>query len=292
MRTLDHTHPAVTTAYFLAVASGAMFTVNPILLGLSLLGALLYFLLKNGLREGRVHLLFWGLFLLTALLNPFFSRNGATVLFVMNNRPFTLEAFLYGLVIGASVVSVLYWFRSFTRIMTSDKLLCVCGFFSPRVALVISMSLRYLPLLRQKTKQVQAAQRGLGLYRDDSLVHTVRGGARVWSVMLTWAIENGIVTADSMAARGFGEGRRTRFPRFRFQRSDAILLLVIAMLGTPCVVIAATGGFACSFYPRLQMPALTWGAVLGYACYGALAALPAILELEEALRWKYLQSKI
>ena len=292
MPTLSETHPAVAVIYFFAVAGIAMFTLNPILLSLSLFGALLFFLLQNGRGYAKTHLLFFGVFACTVLLNPLFSHSGETVWLVINHKPITKEAFLYGVTVATSVLAVLYWSRSFSQIMTSDKLLCVCAFLSPRLALLLSMSLRYLPLLGKKAREVRDAQRGVGLYRDDSLFHAAKGGARVWSGLLTWTLENGIVTADSMAARGYGERRRTLFPRYRFRRADLFLLLLTVAFTVPVLTVFVQGSLTCEFYPRLILAQPSWQALVGYACYGALAVMPAILEIKEAVRWSYLKSKI
>ena len=42
--------------------------------------------------------------------------------------------------------------------------------------------------------------------------------------LLDFQLENGIITADSMTARGYGIGRRSRFSLFRWRRGDALLL--------------------------------------------------------------------
>ena len=102
------------------------------------------------------------------------------------------------------IVSVLYWFRTLTHIMTSDKLLYLFGSVSPKLALILSMTLRYIPLFRSQIRKTQQAQKALGLYKEDSIPDNIRGGIRIFSVMVSWALENGVITADSMTARGYG----------------------------------------------------------------------------------------
>ena len=115
---------------------------------------------------------------------------------------------------------------------------------------------------------------------------------RIFSVLVTWALENGIITADSMSARGYGIGRRTRFALFRFRPQDALMCLMCLMLGGCTIAAILRGTLACSYYPRFALPDADAFAAVAYACYGLLAFFPGLLEVEEILRWKSLKSRI
>ena len=85
--------------------------------------------------------------------------------------------------------------------MTSDRLLLPVRQGIAEMALLISMALRHIPLFAVQAKRVRDTQKVLGLYKEDNIADDIRGGARVFNVMVGWALENGIITADSMAAR-------------------------------------------------------------------------------------------
>ncbi len=290
MRTLAAHHPVAAAAYFLAVAGIAMFCMDPVVLGFSLVGALLCQGMLGGFRERRGHLFTLVLFLGMALINPIFSHNGRTVLFVMNHNPVALEALLYGIAAAAMVVAVLYWFRCFSAVMTSDRLLCLFGALSPKLSLLLSMTLRYVPLFGQQVRRVRQSQTALGLYKEENIIDRFRGGVRVFSVMVTWTLENGIITADSMTARGYGIGRRTQFSAFRWTRGDTTLLALTALLAALAALAARARGFA--YYPGIAAAPLDAFILAGYGAYALLAFLPAILHGKEALKWRCLRSKI
>lgn len=292
MRTMQDHHPIVVAVYFLMTAGIAMFCMNPILLATSLAGALLFFFWRNGRRHGRSHFVWLLAFLVMAAINPLTSHNGVTVLFVLNDRPVTLEATLYGATASGMVIAILYWFRSCSQIMTSDKLLYLFGRLSPKLALILSMGLRYVPLFGRQAKKINDTQTALGLYKEDNLPDRIKGGIRVFSVMVTWALENGIVTADSMAARGYGTGRRSRFSIFAFRRSDLRLLVTTIALSAMTVTAIGLGALDFSFYPSIETADVTAASLMGYISYGMLVLLPTILEVEGKIQWKYLQSKI
>lgn len=292
MLALEKLNPTVTVLYFLSVAGIAMFSMNPFLLFGSLIGAVLLFII--GVRSGglRSHLFWLAFFAMSALVNPLVSHNGYTVMFFLNDKPITLEATAYGIAAATAIVSVLYWFRSFTAIMTGDKLLYVFGRLSPRMALILSMGLRYVPMMSRQTERINNTQRALGLYKEDNIADRMRGRIRVFSVMLTWALENGIVTADSMSARGYGVGRRSQFSVFRFRGADIAFLAVTVLLAAMTCVSAGVGALDFTFYPTFAAARLTWVSVLGYTSYALLALLPLIIEAEDRLKWKYLMSRI
>lgn len=290
MRSFAEHNPIAVAAYFLCVSGVAMLSMDPILLVISLLGALTLHFMRSGWRGGRGHLAALALFCVTALVNPLVSHHGVTVLFVLNHNPVTLEAVLYGLAAAAMLLAVLYWFRSFTEMMPSDRLLYLFGALSPRLALILSMALRYVPLFLGQLRRTQQAQTALGLYREESLPDRLRGGLRVFSVMVTWALENGVITADSMTARGYGAGKRTRFAIFRFTWRDGLLMAVSLLLAGAAIAAAAARDFA--FYPAIAAAPVTAFTALGYAAYGLLAFLPAMIDGKEAIRWRFLRSGI
>lgn len=292
MRVLSDANPIAAFLWLIMTAGIAMFCFNPILLGIALLGSIAYFFVRNPESSLRSQLPFWGLFAASALLNPLFVHNGASVLFVLNHNPVTLEAFYYGLVLGGMILAVLYWFRSFQQIMTSDKLLYVFGSALPKLSLILSIALRYIPLLGEQTRRIRDAQKALGLFKDENLIDRLRGELRIFSVLVTWALENGIITADSMTARGYGVSRRTHFALFRFRKGDAALCAACLLLGGSVITGIATGALACSFYPRFVLAENSALAIAAYAAYAALAFFPSLLEVEERIRWKSLKSKI
>ena len=126
MRALDRYNPIAVAIYYLAVMGISMLCMHPILLLISLAGAMSACALYRSARPAQ-HALFWGTFALTALLNPLLSRHGATVLLVLGDKPVTLEALVWGLVAGLGIVSVLYWVGAFGALMTEDKLLYLFG---------------------------------------------------------------------------------------------------------------------------------------------------------------------
>ncbi len=292
MRSFGDLNPAVLMIYYLCVIGTAMFCMDPAVIALSLVGACALFVTLDKKHSSKLHLSFFLLFLIMSLINPVWYHNGVTVLFVVNDSPITLEALMYGVCASAMIVSVLYRLRTFTMIMTADKLLYVFGRLSPQLSLVLSMALRFVPLIRTQTTKVRNAQKALGIYREDNIADTLKGEMRIFSIIATWALENGIITSDSMEARGYGEHRRTSFSVFRFRKGDAVFLVLSLVPTAVFIAATASGEAAFTFYPAMSGISLTPLSVAGYISYSFLSLLPCILEWKEDIRWRYLISKV
>ena len=289
MKRFEEMNPAAVAVYFLCVLTVIMFSMNPLLLGIALVTSVSGAAIA-GTANGRAHLFSLAVFVIAAALNPLFVHKGVTVLFYLNDRPFTLEAVAYGLSAAAMITAALYRLRDLSKAMTSDKVLYLFGRLSPKLALLLSMTLRYVALFKMRWRKITDTQRALGLYQDGNLIDAVRGRARVLSILITWTLENGIVTAESMEARGWGSGRRTSYAVYRFHAADAILILLCLSL-TAVTVVGVIFSQAV-YYPEIEMSLFTpWG-IAGAAAFALLSVLPLIWNTKEAVRWRSLRSKI
>lgn len=293
MKAFERYHPFVLFVYFLAVLVTAMFVQNPVLQLLALTGGVLFsVMLLNG-RELLSQLIFYiPLFLLIALTNPLFSHNGRTPLFFLNGNPVTLEAVLYGSAIAVMLIAVLLWCKCFSLIMTSDKFLYLFGKVIPKLSLVLTLALRFVPLLQKQMRRVSAAQKSMGLYASQSWFERIRSALRIMSAMITWSLENAVETASTMRARGYGGRRRSQFALFRFQLSDGILLGGIVTLLFGVLWCVVNGAAAFSYYPGLSRLRTDPEAWILYGLYGVLALLPFFIECKERIQWRYYRSKI
>ena len=287
MREFHEYNPIAVAVYYLCVTAVTMFTMNPIIIGISLVASILNYALyaKGGVKP---HLFSLILFVILAAVNPLVNHNGMTVLFYLNDRPITAEAAIYGAVAAGMTVAALYWLRAFSKAMTSDKLLYLFGRLSPKLSLILSMAIRYVELLRVRWRKIQASQRALGLYDDGNLIDAVRGRARVLSILITWALENGIITAETMDARGYGTGRRTSFKLYHIRMQDVLIIAVCAAAAT--IGIVGLNAAAIEWYPMIELKLFEPVSIMGYIGFGILAILPVIINTKEAIRWRYLRS--
>ena len=153
MTDIKRIHPAAALLYFLTVILLPMFVLDPIILSLSLVGSALCLICvrKSGEKSGIA--LYIALFIGITVINPLISHNGETELFFVNNKPVTLEATIYGAVSAVMIIGILIWFRSFSIVMTGEKLLYIAGSAAPKTAMILCTALRYVPLFKSSTKK-------------------------------------------------------------------------------------------------------------------------------------------
>ncbi len=284
-------HPFVNAFFFAIVLLTAMFAAHPAILVAGLLLSASYAQRCAGGKFWRQLLLTLPLMLFTALINPLVSHQGVTVLFRFpSSNACTLESVLYGAASGVRLGTVLFWFLCWNAVMTSDKFVYLFGRVIPSLALTISMGLRFVPYLLHRTRQVWQAQQCL-LPSRRGLLPRIRAAGRVLSIVVTWALENALDTADSMKSRGYGLPKRSAFSLYHFTVQDAVALAILALMGGGVLTGALTGGLAWQFYPAIS-GAQGIAPCLWTAVYVILAAFPLFFEAKEALQWRASQSSI
>lgn len=282
-------HPWVSFVWFAEVLGFSMFLMQPVCLALSLGCGFVYALRLKGSREmGALLKYLLPIMLLTAVLNPAFNHEGATILtYLPSGNPLTLESMLYGAASGALLAAVMLWFSCFNRIITSDKFVYLFGRAAPALSLALSMALRFVPRFVRQMKSVAQAQRCLGRdWKTGKLIHRIRCAGTILSVMMSWALENGLETADSMKSRGYGLPGRTAYSIYRFQRRDGVALGCFAVLGLYVLAGCLTGALDWRWYPTVKYPPLNGYALSVLVCMLALYAAPLILEGWEERKWK------
>lgn len=282
MRAFSEHNPIAIFVHFMLTIIIAMFIQNPIILLLALFGSILYYAVTFRKISAKT-LIFWILlFLLISLINPIFSHKGETVLLFINGKAITLEALFYGINNGIMILAVMIWFLVFSEIMTSDKVMYIFGKFSPRLALLISMSLRYIPLYRQRASIINNAQKTMGLYKESNIVDNLKGGMRVTSSLITWSLETSVDTADSFAARGGELKHRSSFSLFKFRKNDVVLIITSIVLFSAVISAQSMGILSVDYYAsgdffsKLSFEII---AIMAYSAYFILSVIPFITHI-------------
>ncbi len=291
MRAFNQYNPVAAAVCLIGAAVIPMFCLNPVMFIVSLVCAVAVNFTVSGPDPKK---LIFPLVMLAvvSVANPLFNHRGSTALFFINGNPVTLESFFYGVLTGVALAALILWFSAFSAVMTTDKLLYLFGRISPKTAFMLSMVLRFVPMFKRQAKRTSAAQTVTGKGGEESFSRRLATGSRVFSVIVSWALENGIITADSMQARGYASGRRSRYAIFRFLKRDFVLIAAAVILILPCIAALTGGGLEMSFYPEIQAIPTDYLSLSAYASYAVLCILPLITQATEGIKWKYSRSKI
>ena len=214
-----------------------------------------------------------------------FSHQGVTILrYLPSGNPLTLESILYGIAAAVMLVTVLCWFSSFNRIMTSDKMIYLFGRLAPYLSIVLSMTLKFLPEFTARIRQVYQAQKAAGCVMSGKYFKRLRTGMRVISSAATWALERAVITGDSMKSRGYGLKGRTAYSLFHFRKSDGCCLVVILAAGSFVAAGMIRGVIDWQYYPdRTENGSDGMGTAV-FAGYLLLVSLPCVMHLYQAIR--------
>ena len=286
-------HPWVNLIYFVVVLGFSMFLMEPVCIAISFAGAFAWALAHKGRRAGVSLGWYLPVFAVTALVNPLFNHEGATILFYLwDGNPVTRESILFGVAAAGLLLCVVAWFTCFHFTMHADKLTYITGRLTPALGVIFSMALRFVPRFRDQLHKVAQAQRGAGETPGARRRDRLRAALRTLSAMATWALESAIVTADSMKARGYGLPGRSAFAIYRFGVRDGVVLGLILALGGVVLTGALTGALEFRYFPVASGAAFSPARMVCYAAYLALCGLPAVIGVLEERRWKTLQSRI
>ena len=277
-------HPAVSFLYFGAVMITTMFTAHPVILIFSFIGALFYNVLLYGIRKClRNQVLFYfPLLLLVTGINMAFQHYGVTALFYLRTGPVTVEALVYGLVLAGTLWTALVWFSNINRVMTTDKFVYLFGRIAPAFALLLSMIFRFVPRYISRLKIIRSGQKCLGRDRNSAnLIYRIKSGIEELSILITWALESGVDTADSMQARGYGVAKRTSYAIFSFEQRDKIISAAAIVFFGICLAGFFGGSSFAQYNPLIVIGGFPLKAegVLVYVCWLLFVLLPVEIQM-------------
>ena len=270
-------HPIVNLIYFASVIVLCMVALHPLVQFMGLTGSFSYLLYLRG-RSAFKPLLFSFITAMgAAIFNVLFNHRGATILaYFSNGNPLTLESVTHGLALGSSLACILLWFACFNLIFTSDRLICLTGRFSPTLSLLITITLRFVPLYLSRLRRAATDRRvfyGEGILRGLKTIETV--SAQV--------LESAVETADIMRCRGLGLKGRTAFSPFIFRLRDVIALVFIVLLAALAFLLAPKAEYLPVYTSDNIVPA-------GVLATAVLMLLPTGLNLIYGeIKWRHLK---
>jgi energy-coupling factor transport system permease protein len=266
----------VAAAYGFAIALAALLLSNPILLGALLLATVAA---AGGAGVLRPILLAarWSVLptlAMCVIVNALVSHGGLTVLArfgdwgVLGQVDPTLEAVIYGLVVGLRLVVVALACLLVVCAADPHDLLRACRRVSPHSALTAAIATRLVSVLAADARRLAEAQR----CRPDYASRDRGRRLAILRATVAGALDRSLDIAAVLEMRGYaagGRARRLQTPRSRHDllfTACSILLLAVAALAL------ATGNAHFDAYPLVSMSS---GPVV-YAVAAGLVALAVV----------------
>lgn len=276
----DTFHPVSLFIYAFSLIIMSIIFFNPYLIATSILLSLVNALIFSSKKAVFKSLIFISLFsLVVAVFNPLVSHNGKTTLFYFFSQPFTLEALFYGACSGCMIISVVLWFILYNELVSPEKFLFIFSRFAPAFSMVVTMTQRFIPLLKNRLSTIRAVQSSL-----TQNVGKLKTSLKETSILLSWSMEEGLETADSMRARGYGLKSRSSYSVYKFNVKDTVLICFTLLL----FIISITAFYLSpkiKFYPSIKLPTNIFSHI-ALISFILLGSLMPILQIIDNLKWK------
>lgn len=287
-------HPAVNLLFFIGAIAFGVLLQHPVYLLAGIFASGAYYFMLSGRKGIKTILLMIPLFIFVTLLNPIVNTRGVTVLFTYFDRPYTLEALIYGVAVAATFVLMLLWFGCYGKVLTGDKFTCLFANLAPSLSLLLVMVFRMIPNLLQKAKQIIGVRSsiGKGTAEKSPLKDKLNSGMTVIGVLTSWALEGSITTSDSMRSRGYGTSKRTSFTVYRVTTADLISALIMLVMIGIVVFFAANGRMSAEFLPERNIAPVNGKNIIGFIAYFVYLMIPTLLNIKEVIQWNISKSKI
>jgi energy-coupling factor transport system permease protein len=200
------------------------------------------------------------------ILTPLVSGQGDLVLFAVPMPPplngdITAEELAAGAAASARVLGTIALAAALFAWADPDRMLAGLGRVAPRSALVSALAARLVPTMRRDARAISetARLRGVALTSGPRMARA-RAAAPLALPLVGSALERGLDVAEAMAARGYGEGRRTRLPERALDTGERVTLAIGLLLAGVVTAGIALGVTGFTFYPVLA-PLITAGSV-------------------------------
>lgn len=285
-------HPIVGLVYFTGMLFIGMTVLHPIMLAVTLFGGIsLCAGLRGARNAAKLALGLLAIVAVSAIINPVFNHRGVTILFYgIGSNPVTLEAIVYGLVSGFMLAGTIAVFSAMCNVMTDDKVVFLFGRAVPSFALLISMTLRFAAVMKERIMQTFSAQRCL--YKSEGIYGKLRLSFAVISAVTGHIIESSLDAAGSMKARGYGLPGRTSSKLYSFTGRDAAVLCIMLFLLAEVACGMMLGGAKAAYYPYIKLGLCDGASIAVYIGYAIFGFLPTIINFSEDIKWKRIESKI
>jgi energy-coupling factor transport system permease protein len=254
---LHSARAAVGCVYCLALGIAALMAANPIVLGavvLAVLGAGA----AAGVGRALLRAALWGVpvALVIMAINALVSRNGLTVIIRLGDLPLlghtdiTLEATVYGAILGLRAVALILCGLLYTLAVDPDEVLRLFRRVSFRSALSATLATRMVPILVRDGRRLAEAQRCRPGPPPSRLT--------LMRAACTGVLDRALDVAAALEVRGYGAARRP--PAYRqgvgsYSRHDLAFMAAALVVVGVAILTRVSSAAAFSAYPQLHVAA-------------------------------------
>ena len=289
----DSYHPMINFIYFTAAIACTVCFHHPVFLAISFACAFLYSVKLNGWKNLLFNLCLIVLALAYAGWYSSYNHFGVTNLQVnyIGNQ-ITLESVVYGAVQGVTVAAVVMWLCCIFKLITADKVVYLFGRISPKLSLFLSILLRAIPRIKVRAKRIELSRQGIGRgIRQGNVWKRFLHLLSLFSILITWTMEEFVESSNSMKSRGYSLRGRTAFSIYRFDNRDRGLVIAFFWCLTVVLMAVLFNQTTIHFDPVIIMNKITALSYGFYTVYAVFLLLPMVLQMVGEYRFEKLRKQ-
>ncbi|SNS16203.1 energy-coupling factor transport system permease protein [Anaerovirgula multivorans] len=292
-------HPVTLLLYILIMMIGTILTTNPFIL-MGFMTAVVFALIvaksfKTWIRSLRMY---GYMVIMLMTINLFINNMGATVLWVGPVVPvfgrisISLEAIIFGLVMGLRLFIIYSLFIFYNRVMDPDKALSVFSKVFPKSALLVALTTKTIPYMSQQLQSASEIQQCRGLqYYTGNHISRIKNRLPLIKVLLFSSLEDSFNLGESMQARAYGSGPRSCYYPLSFGGRDILVSFSSTMALLALVWSRMLGWTEITFYPKLGTSLTSKQHLYMIIVIGIFMILPVLVAWGWE-KWDYLKLKI
>lgn len=288
----DSYHPTINFIFFAAAIGFTVAFDHPVFVAVSYIASFAYSVKLNKIRGLIFDLCLIPLIVLYAGFYSYYKHFGVTPLrqnFIGNS--ITLEALVYGLILGMTIAALIMWLSCLFAVFSSDKVVYLFGRVSPKLSLFLSIILRSVPRIKERARRINVSQKGIGRgVGDGNIFRRFINVLRLLSILITWTLENFVESARSMKCRGYSLKGRTAFSIYRFDNRDRSFVVGVCACLTLIVMAVMLDQTWIYYDPEIIMNRITVVSYVFYAAYAVLLLMPMGLQIIGEYKFKKLSS--
>lgn len=284
-------HPAVYMVYYLILILFAFFFNDPYYTASFLICIALLITLQGIKSEFKNIIKFYiPMALLIIILNPLISHIGVTKIYIAGSYFITLESLVYGILMSLSLLIILLLFASYNSAVSYQEMLYILSKRFPNISIVIIMALRFIPLLNYRLSEVKKVsmfnlKNSGNQKKDETKVNKIKNSTQMLAVVVSWSLEESMLSAKSMKARGYGITERTNYLSFKFRKIDYYFISITIITALVCITGILQGYGRINIYPQLQFSLSENIFNIFYFAFLVLLLPLIYLEFKEKLIW-------
>lgn len=277
-------HPAIFIVYFMILIVFAFLFNNPyyiLTFGIMILALIA---LQGSVSEIKsTAQVFLPLVLFITVLNMLFSHVGNTHIYIYGTYYITLEAIIYGIIMAITFFLVTLTFLAYNTYVSYQDMLYVFSKKYPNISMIIVMSLRFVPLIQKRSKELHELSKLKNNNEKLSYSEKISQLIHNLGLVVSWSLEEAMQTASSMKARGYNITKRTSYLEYKINKIDVVLAIVILATAIISIVGLYNGIGSILIYPEFNFSFSQFPFNIYYLAYVVLLLPFIIIEIWERI---------